>query len=255
MHGMLVGGRGSQWVKIDWGVFGRFWVGGGPPPPPVLKDPWSWYDNRCVALARGLLQEMKKHGCTVLSHGATGRGNDQVRFERYVNVIDPDFKVYAPWRDPAHAICWVPFHQTVFVPSNATTLTSCTSLCGFQSHGGSAPKPGQLFVEGVCAGCWQSLNKNATKFSRGFGRMNFQHIWQTKVPSLMTLSNWMVLLYWKSSQAACRCCHSWRIMAFSTPSFHKQGQFLFGPQRKGVVAYDLSCHSLEGTLSFDVVLN
>jgi len=51
--------------------------------------------------ARGLLQEMKKHGCTVLSHGATGRGNDQVRFERYVNVMDPTFKVYAPWRDPA----------------------------------------------------------------------------------------------------------------------------------------------------------
>jgi len=50
--------------------------------------------------ARGLLQEMKKHGCTVLSHGATGRGNDQVRFERYVNVMDPSFKVYAPWRDP-----------------------------------------------------------------------------------------------------------------------------------------------------------
>jgi len=50
--------------------------------------------------ARGLLREMKKHGCTVLSHGATGRGNDQVRFERYVNVMDPSFKVYAPWRDP-----------------------------------------------------------------------------------------------------------------------------------------------------------
>eukprot|EP00933_Yihiella_yeosuensis_P017850 TRINITY_DN14845_c0_g1_i1.p1 TRINITY_DN14845_c0_g1~~TRINITY_DN14845_c0_g1_i1.p1 ORF type:complete len:435 (-),score=93.30 TRINITY_DN14845_c0_g1_i1:133-1437(-) len=50
--------------------------------------------------ARGLLEAMKKQGCTVLSHGATGRGNDQVRFERYVNVIDPNFKVYAPWRDP-----------------------------------------------------------------------------------------------------------------------------------------------------------
>jgi len=50
--------------------------------------------------ARGLLQAMKSHGCTVLSHGATGRGNDQVRFERYVNVMDPSFKVYAPWRDP-----------------------------------------------------------------------------------------------------------------------------------------------------------
>lgn len=50
---------------------------------------------------RGLLAAMKRHGCTVLSHGATGRGNDQVRFERYVNVLDPNFKVYAPWRDPA----------------------------------------------------------------------------------------------------------------------------------------------------------
>jgi argininosuccinate synthase len=49
---------------------------------------------------RGLLQAMKQQGCTVLAHGATGRGNDQVRFERYVNVIDPAFKVYAPWRDP-----------------------------------------------------------------------------------------------------------------------------------------------------------
>lgn len=42
--------------------------------------------------ARGLLEAMKRHGCTVLSHGATGRGNDQVRFERYVNVMDPQFK-------------------------------------------------------------------------------------------------------------------------------------------------------------------
>jgi len=49
--------------------------------------------------ALGLLKEMKKQGCTVLSHVATGRGNDQVRFERYVNVLDDSFGVYAPWRD------------------------------------------------------------------------------------------------------------------------------------------------------------
>ena len=36
----------------------------------------------------------------VLSHGATGRGNDQMRFERYTNVLAPDMLVYAPWRDP-----------------------------------------------------------------------------------------------------------------------------------------------------------
>ena len=55
---------------------------------------------RAVAV-RGLVPEMKKCDCTVLAHGATGRGNDQVRFERYTNVLFPDMKVYAPWRDPA----------------------------------------------------------------------------------------------------------------------------------------------------------
>ena len=46
-----------------------------------------------------LLPAMKKAGCQVLVHGATGRGNDQMRFERYTNVLDPKFGVYAPWRD------------------------------------------------------------------------------------------------------------------------------------------------------------
>lgn len=48
---------------------------------------------------RGLLPEMKKRKCTVLVHGATGRGNDQMRFERYTNVLAPNFRVYSPWRD------------------------------------------------------------------------------------------------------------------------------------------------------------
>ncbi len=49
---------------------------------------------------RGLIPELKRRGCTVLSHGATGRGNDQMRFERYTNVLAPEMRVYAPWRDP-----------------------------------------------------------------------------------------------------------------------------------------------------------
>lgn len=48
----------------------------------------------------GLLQAMVEKNVTVLSHGATGRGNDQMRFERYTNVLAPKMKVYAPWRDP-----------------------------------------------------------------------------------------------------------------------------------------------------------
>jgi argininosuccinate synthase len=49
---------------------------------------------------RGLVAAMRKQKCNVLAHGATGRGNDQMRFERYTNVLAPKMDVYAPWRDP-----------------------------------------------------------------------------------------------------------------------------------------------------------
>ncbi|RMF17311.1 MAG: argininosuccinate synthase [Candidatus Dadabacteria bacterium] len=47
------------------------------------------------------LPVMKALGIDVLSHGATGRGNDQTRFQLYANMLDPSVRVYAPWRDPA----------------------------------------------------------------------------------------------------------------------------------------------------------
>lgn len=47
-----------------------------------------------------ILPEMAKRGVGTLFHGATGRGNDQVRFQLASNMIDPELEVYAPWRDP-----------------------------------------------------------------------------------------------------------------------------------------------------------
>jgi argininosuccinate synthase len=50
-------------------------------------------------IVAGMLPEMKKRGIKVLGHGATGRGNDQVRFQLCTNMLAPDVQVYAPWRD------------------------------------------------------------------------------------------------------------------------------------------------------------
>lgn len=50
---------------------------------------------------KALLPEMEKRGIKILAHGATGRGNDQVRFQLATNMLNPNFTVYAPWRDPA----------------------------------------------------------------------------------------------------------------------------------------------------------
>lgn len=63
-------------------------------------DYWNTTGIARAVTVRGLIEEMKKYGCTILAHGATGRGNDQLRFERYTNVLAPEMKVYAPWRDP-----------------------------------------------------------------------------------------------------------------------------------------------------------
>lgn len=61
---------------------------------------WNTTGIARAVTVRGLLDAMQARGCTVLAHGATGRGNDQLRFERYTNVLAPQMKVYAPWRDP-----------------------------------------------------------------------------------------------------------------------------------------------------------
>jgi argininosuccinate synthase len=50
-------------------------------------------------IVAGMVKAMRKKKISVLSHGATGRGNDQVRFQLCTNMLAPDFEVYAPWRD------------------------------------------------------------------------------------------------------------------------------------------------------------
>ncbi|MFA5188881.1 MAG: argininosuccinate synthase [Patescibacteria group bacterium] len=48
-----------------------------------------------------LLEELAGREIEIFCHGATGRGNDQVRFQLVSNMLMPEIKVYAPWRDKA----------------------------------------------------------------------------------------------------------------------------------------------------------
>ncbi|MBI4219127.1 MAG: argininosuccinate synthase [Chloroflexi bacterium] len=49
---------------------------------------------------KAVLSELKARGVGVFFHAATGRGNDQVRFQLAANMLAPEIEVYAPWRDP-----------------------------------------------------------------------------------------------------------------------------------------------------------
>lgn len=49
-------------------------------------------------IAKKLVEVARKEGATAICHGATGKGNDQVRFELGIKALAPDLKIIAPWR-------------------------------------------------------------------------------------------------------------------------------------------------------------
>ena len=49
-------------------------------------------------IAKRLVEVARKEGATAICHGATGKGNDQIRFELTIKALAPDLKIIAPWR-------------------------------------------------------------------------------------------------------------------------------------------------------------
>ena len=73
---------------------------------PALKANavYEWYYLLGTALARpvlarGLVQTAERFGADAIAHGATGKGNDQVRFELSAYALQPEIRIIAPWRE------------------------------------------------------------------------------------------------------------------------------------------------------------
>ena len=49
-------------------------------------------------IAKALVDVARKEGASAICHGATGKGNDQIRFELGIKALAPDLKIIAPWR-------------------------------------------------------------------------------------------------------------------------------------------------------------
>ena len=50
-------------------------------------------------IAKKLVEIARKENAVAICHGATGKGNDQIRFELGIKALAPDIKIIAPWRD------------------------------------------------------------------------------------------------------------------------------------------------------------
>ena len=74
--------------------------------PTVQAD--AVYENKYLLgtsfarplIAKNLVEVARKEGAVAICHGATGKGNDQLRFELSIKALAPDIKVIAVWRQP-----------------------------------------------------------------------------------------------------------------------------------------------------------
>ena len=73
--------------------------------PCVMAN--SIYENKYLlgtsmarpVIAKRLVEIARKEGATAICHGATGKGNDQIRFELGIKALAPDIKIIAAWRN------------------------------------------------------------------------------------------------------------------------------------------------------------
>ena len=88
-------------------------------------------------IAKKLVEIARKEGAVAICHGATGKGNDQIRFELGIKALAPDLKVIAPWRMPelwkmdsreAEMDTVRPTASTFLLPR--TAATAVTGTCG-----------------------------------------------------------------------------------------------------------------------------
>ena len=106
--------------------------------PTVQAD--AVYENKYLLgtsfarpiIAKKLVEVARKEGAVAICHGATGKGNDQLRFELSIKALAPDIKVIATWRQPermrSHSVRHTAsiFHLMQSILT-AVTVTSGTS--------------------------------------------------------------------------------------------------------------------------------
>ncbi|MDR3362320.1 MAG: argininosuccinate synthase [Desulfovibrio sp.] len=97
-------------------------------------------------IAKALVDVARAEGADAVAHGATGKGNDQVRFEFAVNALAPDLDVIAPWRewDLMSRTSLVAFAQKhgISVSSEAKRYSIDANMLHTSFEGGELEDPG-----------------------------------------------------------------------------------------------------------------
>jgi argininosuccinate synthase len=105
-------------------------------------------------IARTLVEVARQIGATAIAHGATGKGNDQVRFEAGVAALAPDLEVIAPWREwrirsRQEAMAYAQAHGVPVSATPAEPYSRDANLWHISHEGGVLEDPGQPAPAGL----------------------------------------------------------------------------------------------------------
>ncbi|MCR4666755.1 MAG: argininosuccinate synthase [Desulfovibrio sp.] len=97
-------------------------------------------------IAKALVDIARKEGADAVAHGATGKGNDQVRFELSVNALAPDIRVVAPWREwdlmSRTALTAFAEQHGIYIPSEAKRYSMDANMLHTSFEGSELEDPG-----------------------------------------------------------------------------------------------------------------
>ncbi len=99
-------------------------------------------------IAKAQIEVLREHGADAVAHGATGKGNDQVRFELTCMALEPNVRIIAPWRDPKWTlnsrekmIAYAEQHNIPIPVSKAKPYSSDRNLLHISFEGGVLEDP------------------------------------------------------------------------------------------------------------------
>jgi argininosuccinate synthase len=100
-------------------------------------------------IAKHQVEVAHAEGATAVAHGATGKGNDQVRFEVTYMALDPSLKIIAPWKDPNFeltsreaAVDYAKKHKIPIEQSKKDIYSRDRNLWHLSHEGGDLEDPG-----------------------------------------------------------------------------------------------------------------
>ncbi len=101
-------------------------------------------------IAKRMVEIAQKEGAKYIAHGATGKGNDQVRFELTVMALDPSLGIIAPWKDPKwdmtsreDCIDYAEKHNIPIVQTKEKIYSEDRNIWHISHEGGELEDPGK----------------------------------------------------------------------------------------------------------------